>query len=159
MYASLESYILFYRKTGILSIQLFIFFFGFQLFLFYFIAILWFNSHMGFLLFPFSFEKIIQTGLKSNTGMCIPVNIIIESFIDYINKNHLDPKKTAVWIFKSTLACNIKMYPYYIKKSFIKWDLIGKSFLFFCNQLGYLNKNLVDICWNLAIDKLPNYFH
>lgn len=51
------------------------------------------------------------------------------------------------------------MYPYYIKKSFIKWDLIGKSFLFLSNQLGNLNKNLVYICWNLIIDKIAQSLH
>ena len=50
-------------------------------------------------------------------------------------------------------------YPYYIKKSFIKWDIIGKSFLFLCNQLGNLNKNLVYMCWNLIIDKIAQSLH
>ena len=54
---------------------------------------------------------------------------------------------------------NSHMYPYYIKKSFIKWDIIGKSFLFLCNKLGNLNKNLVDISWNLIIDKIAQSLH
>ena len=53
----------------------------------------------------------------------------------------------------------VHMYPYYIKKNFIKWDIIGKSFLFFCNKLGNLNNNLVDISWNLIIDKIAQSLH
>ncbi len=51
------------------------------------------------------------------------------------------------------------MYPYLIKKCFIKWDLIGKYFLFFCDKLSNLNKNLVDILWNLFIVKIEKSLH
>lgn len=56
-------------------------------------------------------EKIIQRGLRTNKGQCIPVNLIAESYIDYIEDNLLDPARTAVWCFESHIACNIRMYP------------------------------------------------
>jgi flavin-dependent dehydrogenase len=50
-------------------------------------------------------------------------------------------------------------YPYYIKKCFIKWDLIGKLFLKYSNKLGNLNKNLVDIAWDFMISNIPKIIH
>ncbi len=50
-------------------------------------------------------------------------------------------------------------YPYYAKKMFIKWDIIGKSFLFLCDKLCNLNKNLVNTSWNLMINRIPKSLH
>ena len=60
-------------------------------------------------------EKIIQRGLRTNTGQCLPVNLIAQSYMDYIEENILDPAQTAVWCFESHVACNIRMYPQLIK--------------------------------------------
>lgn len=60
-------------------------------------------------------EKIIQRGLRSNKGQCLPVNLIAQSYIDYIEENVLDPAQTAAWCFESHVACNIRMYPQLIK--------------------------------------------
>ena len=53
----------------------------------------------------------------------------------------------------------INRYPYYIKKYFIKWDFIGKSFLFICDVLCNLNKDLVNKSWNLMINRMPKLLH
>ncbi|MBN1697961.1 MAG: hypothetical protein JW881_10645 [Spirochaetales bacterium] len=63
-------------------------------------------------------EHAIQLGPRSNTGMCIPVNIIIQSYLDYMTTHHLDPRQTVLWMFDSDLACNIKLYPSFIKSMF-----------------------------------------
>lgn len=61
-------------------------------------------------------EKTIQKGLRTNRGQCIPVNLIAQSYMDYIEDNLLDPAQTAVWSFDSRrVACNIRMYPQMIK--------------------------------------------
>lgn len=60
-------------------------------------------------------ENTIQHGLRTNKGQCIPVNLIAQSYIDYIKDNLLDPTQTAVWCFESHVACNIRMYPQLIK--------------------------------------------
>jgi hypothetical protein len=60
-------------------------------------------------------EKIIQRGLRTNQGQCLPVNLMAQSYIDYIEDNCLDPAQTAVWCFESHVACNIRMYPQLIK--------------------------------------------
>ena len=63
-------------------------------------------------------EKAIRRGLRTNSGQCLPVNIIAQSYMDYIEETLLDPAQTAVWIFDSHVACNIRMYPQIIKGLF-----------------------------------------
>lgn len=60
-------------------------------------------------------EKTIQRGLRTNTGQCLPVNIIAQSYMDYIEENLLDPAQTIGWCFDSHVACNIRLYPQLIK--------------------------------------------
>ena len=60
-------------------------------------------------------EKTIQRGLRTNTGQCLPVNLIAQSYMDYIEENLLDPAQTVGWIFDSHVACNIRVFPQQIK--------------------------------------------
>ena len=63
-------------------------------------------------------EKAVMLGPRTNTGQCIPVNIMAQSFIDYILDHQLDPANTLVWAFHSIQACNIAMYPQFIQNAF-----------------------------------------
>ncbi len=63
-------------------------------------------------------EKTIQHGLRTNSGQCLPVNLIAQSYMDYIREHFLDPEQTAVWVFESHIPCNIRMYPQMIKNIF-----------------------------------------
>jgi len=58
----------------------------------------------------------IQRSLNHNTGQCLPLNIIVQNAIDYIETNKLDPSNTVLWIIKSTLSCNLSMFPQYMRK-------------------------------------------
>ena len=60
-------------------------------------------------------ETGMQKGLVHNSGQCIPLNIIAQEFIDYVEKHDLDPGKTVLWSLSSTLACNLSMFPYHIR--------------------------------------------
>jgi len=57
----------------------------------------------------------IQKSLRYNSGQCIPLNIIAQEFIDYVEAHDLDPAKTVLWMIDSTLACNLSMFPHHIK--------------------------------------------
>jgi predicted CoA-substrate-specific enzyme activase len=70
-------------------------------------------------------DALIAKGTRTNTGQCIPLNIIAYEYIDYVEKNNLDPAKTILWMADSEIACNIRMYPYFIKSIF---DSYGKGF-------------------------------
>ncbi len=60
-------------------------------------------------------EETIRKSLKYNSGQCIPLNAIAQGFVETIEAYRLAPEKTVLWLNKSTLACNIKLYPYHIK--------------------------------------------
>ena len=60
-------------------------------------------------------EKIIRRGLRTNTGQCLPVNLMAQSYMDYIDENLLDPAQTVGWCFDSHVACNIRLYPQFMK--------------------------------------------
>ena len=63
-------------------------------------------------------RKVSNSIMKStrfNTGQCLPLTAIAQNSIDYIEKYNLDPEKTVIWNLDSSLSCNIKMFPHYIK--------------------------------------------
>ncbi len=61
-------------------------------------------------------DESMQQSLSFNTGQCLPLNIIVQNAIDYIESNDLDPANSALWIMKSDLSCNLSMFPLYMKK-------------------------------------------
>jgi predicted CoA-substrate-specific enzyme activase len=61
-------------------------------------------------------ETTIRKSMRLNTGQCIPVNIIAQEFVDYVESHNLDPAKTLLWIISSKMACNIGLYPHHIKR-------------------------------------------
>jgi predicted CoA-substrate-specific enzyme activase len=60
-------------------------------------------------------EAITRKSMAYNTGQCLPLNIITQEFVEYINKHDLDPGDTMLWMVETRLTCNIRLYPYYIK--------------------------------------------
>lgn len=66
----------------------------------------------------FENQTSIQKSMRLNTGQCLPVSIIAQEAMDYVRTHGLDPSRTVLWIAKSTIACNIPMYPYYLKNVF-----------------------------------------
>jgi len=61
-------------------------------------------------------DQTIREGLSRNTGQCLPLNTITQGCISFIEKNGLDPARTALWMPDSELSCNFRMFPYYIKE-------------------------------------------
>jgi predicted CoA-substrate-specific enzyme activase len=61
-------------------------------------------------------ELGIRKSMVHNTGQCLPINIIAQNCIDYIENHGLDPSKTTLWMAEGYISCNLRQYPYYIKK-------------------------------------------
>jgi len=62
-----------------------------------------------------SSELIIKKSMVHNTGQCLPINIIAQEFIEYIEEQELKPENTMLWVIEAKLSCNIRLYPEYIK--------------------------------------------
>jgi len=60
-------------------------------------------------------EAGVQKGLRHNSGQCIPLNIVAQEFIDYVEKYDLDPARTVLWSIHSSLTCNLAMFPHHIQ--------------------------------------------
>jgi len=61
-------------------------------------------------------QDTLKKSILTNTGQCIPLNAVAAAFIHTVEKKELDPSDCALWLNPSEIACNIKMYPYHIKK-------------------------------------------
>jgi len=57
----------------------------------------------------------IQRSMRHNSGQCIPLNIIAQEYIDYIEGHGLNPAQTVLWLTTGEIACNLKLYPHHIK--------------------------------------------
>ena len=62
-----------------------------------------------------SSEMIIKRSMAYNTGQCLPVNIVAQEFIDYVEKNALIPENSMLWMTRCYITCNLRLYPFYIK--------------------------------------------
>jgi predicted nucleotide-binding protein (sugar kinase/HSP70/actin superfamily) len=56
-------------------------------------------------------ELLIARGLRHNAGQCIPLNIMVEESIAYMERHHIRPENALVWIHSSQLGCNIGAFP------------------------------------------------
>ncbi|MEA1897190.1 MAG: acyl-CoA dehydratase activase [Bacteroidota bacterium] len=57
----------------------------------------------------------VKKSMVHNTGQCLPLNVIVQDYIEYLEKHELDPAKTMLWMTESHLSCNIRMYPQYMQ--------------------------------------------
>ncbi len=62
-----------------------------------------------------SSEMTIKKSMASNTGQCLPVNIVAQEFIDYVEQHGLKPENTMLWMTKCYITCNLRLYPFYVK--------------------------------------------
>ncbi len=60
-------------------------------------------------------QETIKQSLKTNTGQCIPLNAIASGYAQTIINHNLDPEKCVLWMSRSEISCNIKLYPHHIK--------------------------------------------
>lgn len=58
---------------------------------------------------------IIKKSMAHNTGQCLPINIMAQEFIDYVEEHGLKPENTMLWTIDAKVTCNIKLYPEYLK--------------------------------------------
>ena len=63
-----------------------------------------------------SSELGIRKSMVHNTGQCLPINVVAQDYIDYIERHEMDPSNCILWMMESKATCNIRQYPYYIKR-------------------------------------------
>ena len=65
----------------------------------------------------FDTEESIKKSLVSNTGQCLPLNIILQNAFEFIENNNIDPAKTVLWMLESPISCNLGMFISYMSKT------------------------------------------
>ena len=63
-------------------------------------------------------ETSIRAAMRHNTGQCIPLNAIVQAAVETIRLHDLDPGRTLVWMSRSTLSCNIPLFPHQMQELF-----------------------------------------
>ena len=59
---------------------------------------------------------VIRKAMRHNTGQCLPLNIIAQEAVDYVRRNTAwTRRRTAIWMPRSTLSCNIGMFTPFLK--------------------------------------------
>jgi len=81
-------------------------------------------------------------GLRRNTGQCIPLNIIAQECIDYIRNHNLDPAKTVLWNAKSSIACNLTLFPHHIRSIFCDHGHGMEKVGVYCGSLSFLDLSM-----------------
>ncbi len=61
-------------------------------------------------------ELGFRKSMVHNTGQCLPINAVAQDYMDYIERHKLEPEKTILWMMEGKGTCNIRQYPYYIKR-------------------------------------------
>jgi predicted CoA-substrate-specific enzyme activase len=57
----------------------------------------------------------IRRAMSSNSGQCIPINIIARECVEYVEREGLDPSRVVLWLSAGMWPCNLPMYPHFIK--------------------------------------------
>jgi len=57
----------------------------------------------------------IRRAMGTNTGQCIPMNVIARECVEAVEREKLDPANTVLWVPTSKWPCNIPLYPHFIK--------------------------------------------
>ncbi len=63
---------------------------------------------------------VIASSMRHNTGQCLPVNVLAEETMAYVEKHSLEPGQTILWVPRSEWGCNIPLFPAYTKNLFTR---------------------------------------
>jgi predicted CoA-substrate-specific enzyme activase len=61
-------------------------------------------------------EQTIRESLKHNTGQCIPLNAVAQAYLKAIRDGGHQPGQCVLWLNRSYLSCNIRLYPFHIRQ-------------------------------------------
>ncbi len=60
--------------------------------------------------------ETIRRSMRLNTGQCVPLNVIAEETLEALEIHGLKPEETALWMPRTDWACNLAMYPHFLKQ-------------------------------------------
>jgi len=94
----------------------------------------------------------IQKSLTTNTGQCLPLNIVLQDAIDYIEYHKLKPQNTVIWMIDSPISCNLGMFIHYMSKILKSHDNNYDKIRMYKGNLAFL-----DFSFNTAVNTYLSY--
>jgi len=94
----------------------------------------------------------IQRSVSSNTGQCLPLNIIIQDAIDYVEEHKLNPENTVVWMLQSSVSCNLGMFMNFMSKTLKSYNNDYSKIRMYKGNLSFL-----DFSFNTAVNTYLSY--
>jgi len=88
-------------------------------------------------------EDSIKKSLGSNTGQCLPLNIIIQNALDYIEENNLDPSNTVIWMLDAPISCNLGMFINYMEKLLKEQNKNLQKVKMYTGQISFVDFSII----------------
>ncbi len=89
-------------------------------------------------------ELGIRKSMVHNTGQCLPINIIAQNYIEYIERHQLDPAHTILWMTEGKVTCNLRQYPFYIKRILEKYGKGMEKAAVYSGEITHREMSLSD---------------
>jgi predicted nucleotide-binding protein (sugar kinase/HSP70/actin superfamily) len=87
-------------------------------------------------------EDLIRRSIRFNLGQCLPINVMVESCIDYIQRHGLNPEKTAIWSIESNISCNLGVIGHLMKKILAAYGHGMEKVSIYAGEVTYLDLSL-----------------
>lgn len=87
-------------------------------------------------------EDLLRKSVRFNVGQCLPINVLVQSCIDFIERNDLDPAKTVLWNIESNISCNLGVINYYLDKLLTSYGNGMEKVSVYAGEITYLDLSL-----------------
>ncbi|MFH2133148.1 MAG: acyl-CoA dehydratase activase [bacterium] len=87
-------------------------------------------------------EDLLRQSARFNIGQCLPINVMVQACIDFIERNHLDPAKTVLWTIDSNISCNLGVMSYYFIKLLSSYGKGMEKVSVYAGEITYLDLSL-----------------
>jgi predicted CoA-substrate-specific enzyme activase len=87
-------------------------------------------------------EDLIRRSVRFNLGQCLPINVMVESCIDFIRRHDLNPAQTAIWSIESNISCNLGVIGHLMKKILTAYGHGMEDVSIYAGEVTYLDISL-----------------
>ncbi len=79
-------------------------------------------------------EETIRRSLRWNNGQCIPMNALVEGFVETLRCEGIDPEHAALWIPTGEFSCNIRLFPHHVQEILARYPGMNRAAVYLGNM-------------------------
>ncbi|TVR06181.1 MAG: CoA activase [Spirochaetaceae bacterium] len=79
-------------------------------------------------------DETIRRSLRWNNGQCIPMNALVEGFVETLRIEELDPEHAALWIPTGEFSCNIRLFPHHVQEILARYPGMERAAVYLGNM-------------------------